>query len=62
MKISYLLKGLSFFSILTFSALFLAQDSVEESLVVVGSQIKGASITGVLPVTVIIKRQLPKII
>ena len=52
MKISYLLKGLSFFSILTFSALFLAQDSVEESLVVVGSQIKGASISDALPVSV----------
>ena len=52
MKISYLLKGLSFFSILTFSTLFLAQDSVEESIVVVGSQIKGASISDALPVSV----------
>ncbi|MDG1680856.1 MAG: TonB-dependent receptor plug domain-containing protein, partial [SAR86 cluster bacterium] len=47
-KISYLL----LFSLLSSFNLFSAEEDVEE-IVIIGSQIKGAKITGALPVTVI---------
>tara|TARA_Y200000002_G_scaffold382957_1_gene402238 strand:- start:102 stop:3482 length:3381 start_codon:yes stop_codon:yes gene_type:complete len=52
MKKSYLLKALALLSFISYSSLFLAQDTVEESIMVVGSQIKGASISDALPVSV----------
>ena len=51
-----MLKKIFFVLPLIFTTYFIAQESEDsdvEEVVVVGSQIKGASITGVLPVTVI---------